>query len=797
MSTSQLLGKQKSDDDNRIIDASIDLIESFENDVIPDTAQCQVVPVDPTLFFISDQHAQKAKFDLSLSPEITALCKKDGSPCEGNKRTNVETSAVVEPSNQARRVWNNSAVIVRELLQNASDACIRCLEPHTEYNWHAQDTDNGVALYLNHGLAAEVYIHHDAKEKSVTLMVYNRGCIMPIDAFEVGSHKLPSFTDGYRLDRRKQDYIAGGHGIGLKDVITTAFSILGYSELNVSTYHPHNDYRTFRMSKSKLKCDKAMSEYKGKYTMNVTDTDSAPMRGFPMEAKSVLRALKSEGGTAGTLVAFKKVFRSSESLPDQLKMKDNLMAALKKHIFSTSSNTIKKRILVKDESGHFLGYFLLMNEASSVLKTYLYPGLFYCSKRIDREKAPERRLAVVFSSVLIYTNRDRTDVFENQAELALGRMLFVAVLAREATVLQLVTVALKCSLSSGDQMMGYGSEPVLVTALIKYHRSLEAPDLRRQGIVLDTLRDLCFGDVTVVSDAETFQILNALSTVEEWPLACPRPMRPFLINGKTQAKDYLELHSSALTDALNLAKKFMAASTMLTPSLGKALVLPFPKLFKPMHDAGYRFLNVSSRVPVGIFGSKDHMIDDKVVYITSDLQQRLHDPSVARQLFSSFMRELVDLTQQVLRSFTEEATTATVIISQQPKNQQPQDDSEPAAKSDISRLKAGRTTIASRPAKVTSQRTVYPVTPSAKATSPALDSSSHSDHESTSPHSDDDYDYFDDFDVDIEEPAIDSSDGDCDNSSSPDAVMVSKRKLGDLVSSLDGLKKKVKMLLGR
>jgi hypothetical protein len=273
-------------------------------------------------------------------------------------------------------------------------------------------------------------------------------------------------------------------------------------------------------------------------------------------------------------------------------------------------------------------------------------------------------------------------------------------------------------------------------------------------------------------------------------------MRPFLINGKTQAKDYLELHSSALTDALNLAKKFMAASTMLTPSLGKALVLPFPKLFKPMHDAGYRFLNVSSRVPVGIFGSKDHMIDDKVVYITSDLQQRLHDPSVARQLFSSFMRELVDLTQQVLRSFTEEATTAAVIISQQPKNQQPQDDSEPAAKSDSSRLKAGRTTIASRPAKVTSQRTVYPVTPSAKATSPALDSSSHSDHESSnSPHSDD-Y-FFDDFEVGIDEPAIDSSDGDCDNSSSHDAVMVSKRKLGDLVSSLDGLKKKVKMLLGR
>jgi len=390
----------------------IDLLASFEKDIVPDTEAVPAVPVlchvpvNPALFFISDLQSQKALFDLRLSPLITPLCKKDGSPCEGNKRKNVETSAVVEPSHQARRVWNTNAVIVRELLQNASDACIRCLEPHAEYHWHAQETENGVVLYLNQGLAAEVYVHHDTKDRSVTLMVFNRGCVMPIDAFEVGSHKLPHPSDCYRLDRRKVDYIAGGHGIGLKDVITTAFSILDFNELNVATYHPRNDFRTFRMSSNHVKCDKAMSEYKGKYTMTVTDTDSAPVSGFTVEAKSLLKSLKSEDRAAGTLVAFKRVFRSSQSLPEQLKWKDDLKAALRKHIFSTDSRTIKKRVSIKDDSGQFLGYFLFMHQANSVLNTYLYPGLFYCSKRIDPLQAPERRLSVVFSSVLIKTNRE-------------------------------------------------------------------------------------------------------------------------------------------------------------------------------------------------------------------------------------------------------------------------------------------------------------------------------------------------------------------------------------------------------
>ena len=55
--------------------------------------------------------------------------------------------------------------------------------------------------------------------------------------------------DSYSLRINATIYIyrSGGYGIGLKDVITTAFSIMGYNELNITTYHLDNDYRTFRM----------------------------------------------------------------------------------------------------------------------------------------------------------------------------------------------------------------------------------------------------------------------------------------------------------------------------------------------------------------------------------------------------------------------------------------------------------------------------------------------------------------------------------------------------------------------
>jgi len=338
-------------------------------------------------------------------------------------------------------------------------------------------------------------------------------------------------------------------------------------------------------------------------------------------------------------------------------------------------------------------------------------------------------------------------------------------------------------LFSEEQMriIASGAEPVLVTALIKYHRSLRASDPSGQAMVLDTLRDLCFGDVTVVTDAETFQILDALYSTEEWPLACPRPMRPFLIRGNTLVKDYLELQSFTLNDAHSLSKKYIGASMMVTHSSGKKILqLPFPKLFKPMHDVGYKFLTVSSRVPVGVLGSKEFMVDDKLVYMTTDLHQRLDDPSVARQLFSSFMRELADLTQRVLQSFTEEATTTAIIP---PQDQRLHNVSHPATQNGVDRLKADR-----MPApKVASKRTIYPVTPSAPIASHDLDSIF------ASPESDSftNDDYFDD--IGEESPVADFSDGD----DSDTAVLVPKRKIGDLMTTLDGLRKQVRLLGGQ
>jgi hypothetical protein len=79
---------------------------------------------------VSSPHEVKAEFDLSLSPPISILIKSNGDPCEGDKRKNVETYASVSISRQFLKYWNTKDVLVRELLQNVSDACIRCALTH-------------------------------------------------------------------------------------------------------------------------------------------------------------------------------------------------------------------------------------------------------------------------------------------------------------------------------------------------------------------------------------------------------------------------------------------------------------------------------------------------------------------------------------------------------------------------------------------------------------------------------------------------------------------------------------------
>jgi hypothetical protein len=68
-----------------------------------------------------------AEFDMLQSPAIEGLCLENGDKCEGNTRTNIPTSATVAVSKQAELLWSSHEVLFREMLQNLSDAVIRCV----------------------------------------------------------------------------------------------------------------------------------------------------------------------------------------------------------------------------------------------------------------------------------------------------------------------------------------------------------------------------------------------------------------------------------------------------------------------------------------------------------------------------------------------------------------------------------------------------------------------------------------------------------------------------------------------
>jgi len=165
----------------------------------------------------------------------------------------VMTSANVAVSRTARNVWGSPNVLFRECLQNLNDAVFRTLEASSssDLSWRAEDTEHGVIFSIGKKNVAEVIFVHDyvpdqSKKSSLSVLFLNLGCVMPLEAFQTGSRKLSS-TDGSFW---REDRIAGGHGIGLKDVISSAFGILQYSEMAVSTYHPNHGYRTMRMNKN-------------------------------------------------------------------------------------------------------------------------------------------------------------------------------------------------------------------------------------------------------------------------------------------------------------------------------------------------------------------------------------------------------------------------------------------------------------------------------------------------------------------------------------------------------------------
>lgn len=117
----------------------------------------------------------------------------------GMSRKNIATGVTVRVEDTKLQSWNESSV-VRELAQNLSDACIRVasLDPNRDVTrpsmrWSCKKTEHGVELRLNDKLAGEfkVYISNEdesnAGQCEVKMVIYNRGCAIPPEAFVPGS----------------------------------------------------------------------------------------------------------------------------------------------------------------------------------------------------------------------------------------------------------------------------------------------------------------------------------------------------------------------------------------------------------------------------------------------------------------------------------------------------------------------------------------------------------------------------------------------------------------------------------
>lgn len=182
----------------------------------------------------------KAKFDdlLSIetrkqmqnSPKLHPLMKhtSDGDTIEvkGKKCVGVETSIFVCVEDGKSNLWNLEAVL-RELGQNLSDSCIRTAfldDDVIELVWTCKETPTGAQFFLNGKLAGEFMVscfQHSIENGGnweVAMTFFNRGCAILSDAFVNGSYKGMDVATVPKLALRKK-FVAGGHGIGLKDII--------------------------------------------------------------------------------------------------------------------------------------------------------------------------------------------------------------------------------------------------------------------------------------------------------------------------------------------------------------------------------------------------------------------------------------------------------------------------------------------------------------------------------------------------------------------------------------------------
>ena len=419
--------------------------------------------------------------NIALSPRPKPLEKNNGDIPKTRKLNKVQSGAAVQVEYNKRKYWGQLSSLFRELAQNISDACIRTYATDDPDNfvarWSTEITPNGALLHLNDKIAGE-WMWLVSKGREIHLIFFNYGLALIQDAFMPGSHK------GKNLGSKKH-FIAGGHGLGLKDVISVAFDehCSNFTQMSAVSYHPrairyHDDkkrlFRYFVMHKDKSKKSRCFEHFQGNYTLDISDTGNPPKR-LPCCVQKLLTNIKNHdrGGVPATVFVFTRAATSPEAVEAEI---EHIKQASMKHIFLCSSKEFR-RIEVKSSQNNSFSSILIHKRRQESFKVFLYPGLFLCAKKSNYED--DNLLSFVFSAGLVVTNRDRVLDYNDMLSANVGDIIVTAMKSELFSELNDTT--------DDDVLESQCPISLLVSRAI--HRDLDLPDDGKMSVVSKAIVD--------------------------------------------------------------------------------------------------------------------------------------------------------------------------------------------------------------------------------------------------------------------------------------------------------------------
>ncbi len=327
--------------------------------------------------------------------------------CVSLKRQNVTTGVLV---NVEPNVWSLST-IMRELLQNATDAAILSYDTTKPCQWNIQSRADAINRWESTWQLDDcpnmIFASLEYEGTTFTCRIANVGQPLPMDAFQPGSYK-------------PRDHIlaAGRYGVGLKNAIgmlfhlfrdrrTCSVSAVTYDAAGWTYDFDHQEsktcwVRTYMLERGSLYRESLYKKFEGCYLMNVHDRMRLPAESSPFMKFQVDRKIS----------ATEICFRISGLMDPEGVVMTQFLASLRQHVFTRHPPTLT--------AGEH--WALCPTTIAGRLIIYAYPGLYYSELILD---APTD--IMVPASQLPTTNRDRVQEPTEDLRAIVGQFLGRAV----------------------------------------------------------------------------------------------------------------------------------------------------------------------------------------------------------------------------------------------------------------------------------------------------------------------------------------------------------------------------------